>query len=83
MMQDKDFLEEETGAAGQPEDDGYYDPEEDPANADKVPVFVINGFLEAGKTQFLKFTMNLSNLEVIVFLRLNIIMKMIGNRSKE
>ena len=56
-MQDKDFLEEETGAAGQPEDDGYYDPEEDPANADKVPVFVINGFLEAGKTQFLKFTM--------------------------
>ena len=35
-MQDKDFLEEETGAAGQPEDDGYYDPEEDPANAEHV-----------------------------------------------
>ena len=24
---------------------------------EKTPVFVINGFLEAGKTQFLRFTM--------------------------
>ena len=25
--------------------------------ADKIPVFLINGFLEAGKTEFIKFTM--------------------------
>ena len=24
---------------------------------DKMPIFLINGFLEAGKTQFLQFTM--------------------------
>ena len=56
-------MKEDTAEAGNqmnPEDaemDDYYDPEEDPANEGKVPVFVINGFLEAGKTQFLKFTM--------------------------
>ena len=27
---------------------------------EKTPVFVINGFLEAGKTQFLRFTMEQS-----------------------
>ena len=27
-------------------------------NEGKTPVFVINGFLEAGKTQFLKFTID-------------------------
>ena len=26
-------------------------------NEDKMPLFLINGFLEAGKTQFIKFTM--------------------------
>ena len=26
-------------------------------NDDMIPVFMINGFLEAGKTQFLQFTM--------------------------
>ena len=25
---------------------------------EKIPVFLINGFLEAGKTQFLQFTMS-------------------------
>ena len=27
-------------------------------NEDKMPLFLINGFLEAGKTQFLEFTMD-------------------------
>ena len=29
-------------------------------NEDKMPLFLINGFLEAGKTQFIKFTMPVS-----------------------
>ena len=28
-------------------------------NEDKMPLFLINGFLEAGKTQFIKFTMQI------------------------